>query len=59
LIRQWLTETLLLALLSGAAGLFLASGLLGALVNADLPLPIPITLALDLDGSPLGFTLFS
>ena len=57
LIRQWLTETLMLALLGGSAGLLLASGLLGALVNADLPLPIPITLDLSLNGNVLGFSL--
>ncbi|MFV2007756.1 MAG: ABC transporter permease, partial [Longimicrobiales bacterium] len=57
LIRQFLTETFLLALIGGLAGIAIAKGLLAALVAADLPLPFPITLDLSLDGTVLGFSL--
>ena len=51
-----LTETTLLSLLAGGAGVGLAVWLLDLLVTADLPLPTPVTLDLGLDGSVLGFT---
>jgi predicted permease len=57
LIQQLLTETVLLALVGGGAGLLLAGFLLKALVAADLPLPFPISLDLSLDGTVLGFSL--
>lgn len=57
LIRQFLTESALLAFIGGGAGLLLAVSLLKALVTADLPLPFPITLDLSLDGTVLGFSL--
>jgi predicted permease len=57
LIGQLLTETTLLALLGGIAGVALGRGLLTVLVGADLPLPIPITLDLDLDATVLAFNL--
>ena len=57
LIGQLLTETLLLALLGGVAGIALGQGLLALLVGADLPLPIPLTLDLGLDPTVLGFSL--
>jgi len=57
LIQQLLTESVLLAALGGAAGIFLATQALTALVNADLPLPFPISLDLGLDGSVLGFSV--
>jgi predicted permease len=59
LIGQLLTETTLLALLGGLAGVALGRGLLALLVGADLPLPIPITLDLDLDATVLGFSLLA
>lgn len=57
LVRQLLTETLLLGLLGGGAGVLLAAGLLHLLRVADLPLPIPVTLDLAIDGRVLGFNL--
>ena len=57
LVRRLLTETTLLALLSGAVGIALAVGLLGLLQNADLALPVPIDLDLSLDWNVLLFTL--
>ena len=55
LMGQLLTETLLLGLTGGAAGILVAIGLLRILVTADLPLPIPITLDLGLDATVLSF----
>ena len=57
LIAQLLTETTLLALIGGAAGLVLANVALDALLAADLPLPFPITLDLAPDRVVLAFTL--
>jgi predicted permease len=57
LVGQLLTETLLLALLGGVAGVALGQGLLALLAGADLPLPIPLTLDLGLDPTVLGFSL--
>ena len=56
LVRQLLTETVLLAAFGGLAGLVLARWLLDALMAADLPLPIPIQLDLSLDGAVLAYT---
>ncbi len=56
LVRGLLTETTLLGLLAGGAGVGLAVWLLDLLVTADLPLPTPVTLDLGLDGNILGFT---
>ncbi len=57
LVAQLLTETALLGLLGGLAGIALAVGLLRVLVAADLPLPLPVTLDLSLDATVLGFSL--
>ena len=57
LVRRLLTETTLLSLLAGAAGIGLAVWLLDLLATADLPLPLPVTLDLRPDGRVLAFTL--
>jgi predicted permease len=56
LVRQLLTESLLLALLGGAAGLLLAMAALPAL-TALLPADMPRLEEVGLDGRVLGFTL--
>jgi len=57
LIRQLLTESLLLSICGGVAGLGLASWTLSAVVAARLPLPFPIDRnALSLDPRVLAFT---
>ncbi len=56
LVVQLLTETTLLSLVGGGAGILLASWSLGALMAADLPLPFPIALDLSVDGHVLAFT---
>ena len=57
LAAQLLTETTLLAVLGGVAGVALATALLRLLLTADLPLPLPIDLDLGLDATVLGFSL--
>jgi predicted permease len=56
LVRQLLTESLLLAVLGAALGTLLAYGLLDWLVAADLDLPIPVGDDLTIDSRVLGFT---
>ena len=56
LVRQLLTESVLLSLFGSALGVVLAYWLLGLLVGTDLPLPIPVNDNLSLDGRVLGFT---
>jgi putative ABC transport system permease protein len=57
LVRQLLTESVLLSLLGGASGLLLAWWTLGALEGARLPLPIPIDNSITTDPRVLFFTL--
>jgi macrolide transport system ATP-binding/permease protein len=57
LIRQLLTESLLLALCSGALGLLIALATTRLLVSLKPPLPVPLSLDLGLDLRVLLFTL--
>jgi putative ABC transport system permease protein len=57
LIRQILTETVLLGLVGGAAGLFIAQGVLALLLAVRPPIPVPLNLDLSLDGMVFLFTL--
>jgi predicted permease len=57
LVRQLMTESLLLAILGGIAGMGLATWTLSAIVAAELPLPFPVDrAALSLDPLVLAFT---
>jgi predicted permease len=56
LIRQLITESVLLSFCGGVAGLFVAYWSLTALVAAKLPLPFPIDDSLALDPRVLAFT---
>ena len=58
LLRQLLTESLLLSLLGGTLGVLLAYWTTAALTGANLPLPVPIDDTLVLDGRVLGFSAF-
>ncbi|MCA1562835.1 MAG: ABC transporter permease [Acidobacteria bacterium] len=55
LVRQLLTESVLLSVLGGTLGMLLAYWLLDALVAADLPLPVPVDDNLAIDGRVLMF----
>jgi predicted permease len=57
LIRQLLSETVVLALLGGGAGLLVANWVLQAIMAFQPPIPIPINLDVGLDGKVLFFTL--
>jgi predicted permease len=57
LIRQLLTETMILGLAGGLAGLVVAYWTLKALQGFQPPIPIPINLDVGLDGTVLFFTL--
>ncbi len=56
LVRQLLTESGLLALAGGAAGIMLAWWLIRIVTTMELPIPIPISLDLRIDARVLGFT---
>jgi putative ABC transport system permease protein len=57
LVSQLLTETVLLSLLGGAAGLLVAHWTLGLLMGFQPPLPVTLTLEYGLDRTVLLFTL--
>jgi len=57
LIRQFLTEALVLAVMGGFAGVILARWVLDLGVRVPLPPPFTIGLDLSLDWTVLGFTL--
>jgi macrolide transport system ATP-binding/permease protein len=56
LVRQLLTESLVLAIVGAALGTLLAYWLLDWLVAADLDLPIPVGEGITIDGRVLAFT---
>jgi predicted permease len=56
LVRQLLTETTLLCLLGGGAGVILARAMTSLLISALPPTPVPVDLSLPLDGRVLAFT---
>lgn len=57
IVRQLLTESLVLSLAGGALGLAVGTMALGALLHADLPIPIPLNLNAGLDLRVLAFAL--
>jgi predicted permease len=57
LVSQLLVETVLLALIGGALGLWLGRFALSALLASELPFPVPITLQLAIDGRVLAFSV--
>ena len=59
LVRQLVTESVLLALFGAAGGLFIAWGLTRAVTSLQLPIPIPLTLGLRIDGRVLAFSVFA
>jgi predicted permease len=56
LVRQLLTETLLLCVLGGGVGVILARAMTSLLVSVLPPIPIPVDVSLPLDGRVLAFT---
>ena len=56
LVRQLLTETAMLFVLGGAAGLLLARAMTSLLVSRLPTLPFPVDLSLTLDGRVIAFT---
>jgi predicted permease len=56
IVRQLLTETLLLFVVGGAAGLVVARLMTSALVLALPPLPLPVDTSLPLDARVISFT---
>jgi macrolide transport system ATP-binding/permease protein len=56
LVRQLLTESVVLSTIGAGLGLLLAYWLLDALRAADLPLPVPVDDNLSIDARVLGFT---
>ena len=56
LLRQLLTESLLLSAIGGSLGVLIAYWTTAALSGADLPLPIAVDDTMVIDGRVLGFT---
>jgi predicted permease len=56
LVRQLVTETMLLFILGGGAGLLLARALTSVIVSLLPTLPVPLDLSLALDGHTIAFT---
>jgi predicted permease len=56
LVRQLLTESLLLSIAGAAGGIWIALGSTRALMAAPLPVPVPVLLDLSLDWRVLAFT---
>jgi predicted permease len=56
LIRQLITETMLLFVLGGAAGLLLARGMTSLLISVLPSLPLPVDVSLPLDGRVVLWT---
>jgi predicted permease len=58
LVRQLVTESLVLAGAGAAAGILVAAWLTRLIATPTLPVPIPVVLDLRMDVRVLGFTLF-
>src|SRR5438876_775069 len=56
LVRQLLTETVLLFALGGATGLLLAAGMISVVTSLLPALPFPVDLSLTLDGRVIAYT---
>src|SRR2546422_876133 len=57
LVRQLLTETMLLFVLGGAGGLLFARGLTSLILSQLPALPVPVDVSLALDGRVIAFTI--
>lgn len=57
LVRQLMTEQMLLALLGGMTGLFLSAWLSRLVTTVRVPIPVPLSLDLATDGRVVIFTL--
>lgn len=57
LVRQLVTESLLLSLAGAAGGILIALSLTRAIGGIELPIPIPLSLNLRVDGRVLLFTI--
>ena len=57
IVRQLITESLVMALMGSAAGLALAWVLLRGAMTMSLPFPIPLTFGLQMDGRVLAFSM--
>jgi predicted permease len=57
LIRQLITESLVIAGIGAGAGVLLAWALMRAAMSPSLPIPIPLAFALQLDARVLAFTV--